>query len=184
MQMCNSDLTIRKNYGLQCVQEQAFSTSSKPFFHSKNKSGGAFMPFNRDKLQAVVQPRARPGALNPSDLAFTPSDAKVYCNSPNNLSLSESPPPPSSSLLKLMKIKPKVENNHNELIEFKQTSMKGTDGSNGTSIPRKARRCWSPELHHRFVNALHQLGGPQGMPIDDDKFVMSLQRSLSMNVLH
>ena len=142
------------------------------------------MPFNRDKLQAVVQPRARPGALNPSDLAFTPSDAKVYCNSPNNLSLSESPPPPSSSLLKLMKIKPKVENNHNELIEFKQTSMKGTDGSNGTSIPRKARRCWSPELHHRFVNALHQLGGPQGMPIDDDKFVMSLQRSLSMNVLH
>ncbi|XP_065023780.1 myb family transcription factor EFM isoform X2 [Musa acuminata AAA Group] len=25
--------------------------------------------------------------------------------------------------------------------------------------PRKARRCWSPELHRRFVLALHQLGG-------------------------
>lgn len=28
--------------------------------------------------------------------------------------------------------------------------------------PRKARRCWSPELHRRFVNALQQLGGSQG----------------------
>ncbi|KAL6894144.1 hypothetical protein ACP4OV_008242 [Aristida adscensionis] len=26
---------------------------------------------------------------------------------------------------------------------------------------RKARRCWSPELHRQFVDALHQLGGPQ-----------------------
>ncbi|XP_020682044.1 transcription factor NIGTH1 [Dendrobium catenatum] len=26
---------------------------------------------------------------------------------------------------------------------------------------RKARRCWSPELHRRFVNALHILGGSQ-----------------------
>ncbi|XP_064941534.1 transcription factor HHO2 isoform X2 [Musa acuminata AAA Group] len=27
--------------------------------------------------------------------------------------------------------------------------------------PRKARRCWSPELHRRFVLALEQLGGAQ-----------------------
>ena len=27
---------------------------------------------------------------------------------------------------------------------------------------RKQRRCWSPELHRRFVNALQQLGGTQG----------------------
>jgi hypothetical protein len=27
---------------------------------------------------------------------------------------------------------------------------------------RKARRCWSPELHRQFVDALQQLGGPQG----------------------
>lgn len=29
--------------------------------------------------------------------------------------------------------------------------------------PRKARRCWSPELHRRFVLALQQLGGAQGL---------------------
>ncbi|XP_052117567.1 transcription factor HHO5 [Arachis duranensis] len=27
--------------------------------------------------------------------------------------------------------------------------------------PRKQRRCWSPELHRRFINALQQLGGAQ-----------------------
>ncbi|KAG6526737.1 myb family transcription factor EFM-like [Zingiber officinale] len=27
--------------------------------------------------------------------------------------------------------------------------------------PRKTRRCWSPELHRRFVLSLQQLGGPQ-----------------------
>lgn len=39
--------------------------------------------------------------------------------------------------------------------------------SNLKSLPqqptaRKQRRCWSPELHRRFVNALQQLGGSQG----------------------
>ncbi|KAA8545903.1 hypothetical protein F0562_020646 [Nyssa sinensis] len=29
------------------------------------------------------------------------------------------------------------------------------------SASRKQRRCWSPELHRRFVNALQQLGGSQ-----------------------
>ncbi|XP_040385422.1 transcription factor HHO6-like [Oryza brachyantha] len=28
-------------------------------------------------------------------------------------------------------------------------------------LQRKARRCWSPELHRRFVAALQRLGGPQ-----------------------
>ena len=27
---------------------------------------------------------------------------------------------------------------------------------------RKRRRCWSPELHRRFVDALEKLGGSQG----------------------
>lgn len=29
-------------------------------------------------------------------------------------------------------------------------------------LPKKQRRCWSPELHTRFVKALQELGGPQG----------------------
>ncbi|XP_043699611.1 myb family transcription factor EFM-like isoform X3 [Telopea speciosissima] len=33
--------------------------------------------------------------------------------------------------------------------------------TNTTQTHRKARRCWSPELHRRFVNALQMLGGSQ-----------------------
>ncbi|KAM3252802.1 transcription factor HHO5 [Capsicum annuum] len=47
-------------------------------------------------------------------------------------------------------------------------SVKNDNGtSNGCSFlqdksqQRKQRRCWSPELHRRFVDALHQLGGAQ-----------------------
>ncbi|XP_042065095.1 myb family transcription factor EFM-like isoform X2 [Salvia splendens] len=36
--------------------------------------------------------------------------------------------------------------------------------TNGAQTHRKARRCWSPDLHRRFVNALHMLGGSQATP--------------------
>lgn len=36
------------------------------------------------------------------------------------------------------------------------------NGSQASQTSRKQRRCWSPELHRRFVNALQQLGGSQG----------------------
>ncbi|XP_038711393.1 transcription factor HHO6-like isoform X2 [Tripterygium wilfordii] len=44
-----------------------------------------------------------------------------------------------------------------------------TNSRNGPRPPqqqtsRKQRRCWSPELHRRFVNALQQLGGSHATP--------------------
>ncbi|KAK6133406.1 hypothetical protein DH2020_032870 [Rehmannia glutinosa] len=48
--------------------------------------------------------------------------------------------------------------NSNSVGEKEQVS--GSGNSNNTS-QRKARRCWSPDLHRRFVNALHMLGGSQ-----------------------
>ncbi|KZV17758.1 hypothetical protein F511_01567 [Dorcoceras hygrometricum] len=36
-----------------------------------------------------------------------------------------------------------------------------TDNQQSQQITRKQRRCWSPELHRRFVDALQQLGGAQ-----------------------
>ncbi|KAL9224478.1 hypothetical protein vseg_000506 [Gypsophila vaccaria] len=35
------------------------------------------------------------------------------------------------------------------------------NSSNSNQTHRKARRCWSPDLHRRFVNALQMLGGSQ-----------------------
>lgn len=40
--------------------------------------------------------------------------------------------------------------------------IKGQPQPRQNNNPRKQRRCWSPELHRRFVDALQQLGGPQG----------------------
>lgn len=37
------------------------------------------------------------------------------------------------------------------------------EGKEGQSNQRKSRRCWSPELHKRFLLALQQLGGAHGM---------------------
>ncbi|XP_039066214.1 myb family transcription factor EFM-like isoform X2 [Hibiscus syriacus] len=36
-----------------------------------------------------------------------------------------------------------------------------TTNTNNNQPHRKARRCWSPDLHRRFVNALQMLGGSQ-----------------------
>ncbi|GAU45971.1 hypothetical protein TSUD_194190 [Trifolium subterraneum] len=36
-----------------------------------------------------------------------------------------------------------------------------TTNNNTNQTHRKARRCWSPDLHRRFVNALQMLGGSQ-----------------------
>ncbi|KAL3624958.1 hypothetical protein CASFOL_031626 [Castilleja foliolosa] len=38
---------------------------------------------------------------------------------------------------------------------------KETVNNSTSQTHRKARRCWSPDLHRRFVNALHILGGSQ-----------------------
>ncbi|KAL4283468.1 hypothetical protein GQ457_16G004050 [Hibiscus cannabinus] len=42
----------------------------------------------------------------------------------------------------------------------------GSTVTNSGEPQRKARRCWSPDLHRRFVNALQMLGGSQGMYLE------------------
>ncbi|XP_043725236.1 myb family transcription factor EFM-like [Telopea speciosissima] len=50
-------------------------------------------------------------------------------------------------------------------ITIEQIKGDGNSGeaqaTNTTQTHRKARRCWSPDLHRRFVNALQMLGGSQ-----------------------
>lgn len=43
-----------------------------------------------------------------------------------------------------------------------QSTMRTGQHQSQQQTARKQRRCWSPELHRRFVSALHQLGGSQG----------------------
>ncbi|KAJ8763536.1 hypothetical protein K2173_002419 [Erythroxylum novogranatense] len=41
------------------------------------------------------------------------------------------------------------------------SNIRNSTQSSQQQSARKQRRCWSPDLHRRFVNALHQLGGCQ-----------------------
>ncbi|KAL7142755.1 hypothetical protein ABFS83_08G145000 [Erythranthe nasuta] len=52
----------------------------------------------------------------------------------------------------------------------------GAAASNGSQTNRKARRCWSPDLHRRFVNALHMLGGSQGKNMATPKQIRELMK--------
>lgn len=50
---------------------------------------------------------------------------------------------------------------NNSVADQKEQVSSGTQANTTTQTHRKARRCWSPDLHRRFVNALHMLGGSQ-----------------------
>jgi hypothetical protein len=52
----------------------------------------------------------------------------------------------------------------NDSINTKGGKDKEAQLSSQSQAPsRKARRCWAPELHRRFLQALQQLGGSHGL---------------------
>jgi hypothetical protein len=44
----------------------------------------------------------------------------------------------------------------------KEDIQKDKDREEQSQPSRKPRRCWAAELHRKFLQALHQLGGPHG----------------------
>ncbi|GFP85454.1 two-component response regulator arr18 [Phtheirospermum japonicum] len=67
---------------------------------------------------------------------------------------------------------PEIKNSKEEIYTNGFSSKPSSSRSGSSSPPngqsnvkdqtnRKQRRCWSPELHRRFVSALQRLGGPQ-----------------------
>ncbi|KAK4424177.1 Transcription factor NIG [Sesamum alatum] len=117
------------------------------FPSSKNRATGrAFAPFKGCANFPVVSPMGKEGR-------------------------DELPGPPSLSLRT-----PEIKNSKDEIycsgLSSKSSSSRSGSSSatNGQSnsktvhqqnTARKQRRCWSPELHRRFVNALQHLGGAQ-----------------------
>ncbi|KAL6626851.1 hypothetical protein ACP70R_030577 [Stipagrostis hirtigluma subsp. patula] len=108
------------------------------------RNGGAFLPFAKDK-------GAADGAALP-ELALAPAEKEV------GVSAAE------------VERKPYLDSTNGVLGARRdvQNGVKPASAhSEGQAAPpppqthRKARRCWSPELHRRFVNALQILGGAQ-----------------------
>ncbi|XP_019192374.1 PREDICTED: myb family transcription factor EFM-like isoform X2 [Ipomoea nil] len=120
--------------------------------NNNNNGGGgpgAFLPFSKDRSSSG--PPAPTLALASSCEDNVEADKK---NNNNNVSEIIVNNPPSKA------------NNHSG----DASSMSQPDGQTtsataaaaaATQPQRKARRCWSPDLHRRFVNALQMLGGSQ-----------------------
>lgn len=120
-------------------------------------NGGAFLPFTKEMITTTAD--HSPAALLP-ELALAPGaekDALVGIN--NGLSASGDKKPylhhdagggGNNGLA--------VARRDDDVL---QNGSQTTTAAAAPQTNRKARRCWSPELHRRFVAALQRLGGPQ-----------------------
>ncbi|XP_044471496.1 myb family transcription factor EFM-like [Mangifera indica] len=124
--------------------DMGFNGSHKLVLDTRQRNGGAFLPFSKERIS---------------------------CPSPTLRAL---PDLALASVDKEMEDKKFTENKENTgkvgnggvTIEQAKGACNSTEGQINSNNPtnnthRKARRCWSPDLHRRFVNALQMLGGSQ-----------------------
>ncbi|KAK7307602.1 hypothetical protein VNO77_40810 [Canavalia gladiata] len=100
----------------------------------KNSREGALVAFNGNSCVPIAE-----ASQIPSFCLMTPASELSHSNSKSGCGGSSS----GSSLLRV-----EVQSQPQPPQHLQQN-------------PRKQRRCWSPELHRRFVDALQQLGGAQ-----------------------
>lgn len=132
----------------------SFNVSPKLGLDTKQRNGGAFLPFTKERSSAGPNNstlRAIP------ELALASSDREreeKQCGESENRmngSRGEISGKGGSEL-----VAKAVES------QATTTTTSTTTTTTTTQTHRKARRCWSPDLHRRFVNALQMLGGSQG----------------------
>lgn len=115
---------------------QGFSITPKLSLDNKERNGGGFLPFSRERNFCTNPPELTLASVNKE------IEEKKCLGPANGMSSSGK--------------------EHCTKAE-KEKGMANEAGAQTTTQPqRKARRCWSPDLHRRFVNALQMLGGSQG----------------------
>ncbi|KAF7838636.1 Myb family transcription factor EFM [Senna tora] len=108
---------------------------------SSSNGGGAFLPFSKE---LGIRSSSNSSSLPKLSLINASSDEKEMedkknCTHDDN---------------------PKKEKESSKTTSTTTTTTT-TSTSAATQAHRKTRRCWSPDLHRRFVNALQMLGGSQ-----------------------
>lgn len=109
-------------------------------FNAKQRNGGAFLPFSKERNSSCSTP-----ALVLPQLALSSADKDVD-HEENKSCLRENT---------------SVKGGGNGDVSDNQPTTTATGGATSSQTHRKTRRCWSPDLHRRFVNALQMLGGSQ-----------------------
>ncbi|KAF1875210.1 hypothetical protein Lal_00007826 [Lupinus albus] len=133
------------------IEDERQTVAEDPFQPSSSRNGGGreFLPFSTCTSIPVTTV-----ALSPTK-EMKESDV-------NRLSLL-TPPFAVKNLRKGCSSSVSRCNSNRELSSSPPTALPSlrTGSLQQQHVSRKERRCWSPELHRRFVNALQKLGGSQ-----------------------
>jgi len=123
----------------------------KPVALSARKAGGAFQPFERQKRAEAPASSATTAAA--SSVAAVVGDS------------SDGAPADTDAAGRRPRSGDKETSGDAEDkgSDRKDGKGGGEEGQSQAQAPaRKPRRCWAPELHRRFLQALQQLGGSHG----------------------
>lgn len=126
------DLELGSNRQLYELYQQELPC--KPVALSSRNAGGAFQPFEKEKRAEL-----------PASSTTAAASSAVVGDSGDKASIDTE--------------------KHSDKEINKDAKDRGKDkDKEGQSQPsnRKPRRCWAPELHRRFLQALQQLGGSHG----------------------
>ncbi|CAH8374539.1 unnamed protein product [Eruca vesicaria subsp. sativa] len=119
----------------QCSKDELASSPELRHFDVKQRNGGgAFLPFSKEKSLPEL-------ALSTEVKRVSPTNEHANDHDGNDESMING-------------------GNNNNNNNNKNSNSNGVSSTTSQSN-RKARRCWSPDLHRRFVQALQMLGGSQ-----------------------
>lgn len=147
-------------------QVHSFPSNNKLF--SDSRGGGAFHPFSKERQ--VIAPRPVRSAVERTlpNLALSSAEREVDSSLAGNETVcldrtTTTTTTRTSRSKETTEIQTPVhEKEAVSIVNGANTSpTTSTPNTSQTQTQRKSRRCWSPELHRRFVNALQQLGGSQ-----------------------
>lgn len=127
------------------------TSPNKLVLDNKQRNGGAFLPFSKERNSLQALP----------ELALASAEKEI-----EDKKHADGEKGGSSC----QKRESNISGNNDGVVidQAKENSVashaQNTNNNNNTQNQnhRKARRCWSPDLHRRFVNALQMLGGSQG----------------------
>ncbi|KAK7264996.1 hypothetical protein RJT34_32611 [Clitoria ternatea] len=133
--------------------DMGFSISPKLALDNKQRNGGgAFLPFSKDRnscqgstLRPLPELALASSEKEMEDKKRVEHEKGVSCQSKKENSGSD------GAVVDQGKGNSPVASSH----------AQNTTTTTTAQTHRKARRCWSPDLHRRFVNALQMLGGSQ-----------------------
>ncbi|CAL0313531.1 unnamed protein product [Lupinus luteus] len=133
------------------IEDERKSVAENHFQQSSSRNGGrGFLPFSACTSIPVTT------------VALPQTKEEMKESDVNRLSLL-TPPLAVKNLRKGCSSSVSRTNSNRELSSSPPTALPSlrTGSLQQQQASRKQRRCWSPELHRRFVNALQKLGGSQ-----------------------